>query len=164
VIAGGRARHPFPFDLHEKLALERFGSLSMFGILDGKRPGFKDQPTQVGGAPAVLVIEGYQPELPLRQSRFEQRYDLGFREPVFGADMHDRADKAAAAGGILVVTPNPAVIVGEKIKQEIEQLYGLAGLRSGHQASPDGEGDAVKLTIGGGPLHRRIAGSRPFKG
>jgi hypothetical protein len=85
VIAGGRPHCPFAFDLREKLALERFGGLFMFGILNGKRAGFADQPTQVGGAPAVLVIEGYEPELPLWQSRFEQRHDRGLREPVLGA-------------------------------------------------------------------------------
>ena len=53
VIAGGRPRRPFLFDLREKLALERFGGLFMFGILNGKRAGFADQPTQVGGAPAI---------------------------------------------------------------------------------------------------------------
>jgi hypothetical protein len=106
--------------------LTNFGGPLVFGILSGKGAGFADQPAQVRGGAAMLVIEsdeakdGDEAKLPLRQSRFEQRYDRGFREPVFGADMHDRADKAAAAGGILIVTPNPVVVVGEKIEQEIE--------------------------------------------
>jgi hypothetical protein len=54
-------------------------------------------------------------------------------------EMHDRADKAAPAVGVPVVTLDPAHVVGEKIEQEIEQLHGVCWFAPRASASPDGK-------------------------
>jgi hypothetical protein len=81
----------------------------------------------LGGAAALLVIEGYKAELALRERRLEQREDRCLRETMLRAEMKNRADEATPAAFVLILALHPMVIVGKKIEQEIQELYGLAG-------------------------------------
>jgi hypothetical protein len=101
-------------------------------VVIGKAAGLEDDGAQLGDAVATSVVEVHKRKARPGHRILQEHDRRRPREAILTAQMQKSADKAAAAGSIVVTAACPMAVIGKMLKHQVEQPHRLGDLSVRH--------------------------------